>query len=366
MFKIFTIYHRPAATPKDEGYSPLLVGNSIFFTKNKDGYNVNEESRKNFSRQFYVDDSCSDNLSSKNRSINEMSGIYWIWKQLNLFPEAEFIGITHYRRFFIFDESLPLPSNTWLPNSTCYEFNSLDEANKYINSSLVEHFFKIGYDCLAPKMYDARLLEPERRPNVSSCEERFYEIAKFDPTLYKLMENLVLKYDKSYSFELQELRSAPRHYTFNMFIMKRTTFEKYCSFIFPILKKIDEANTETEDTTKRRGPGYLSEFLTSIFLSHELRVNNLKIKELNTCFIRDTSINSDCKKLNMDNNPPRPARFLFLTTIYILSYGKLPLKYKIEFEKSKIRKSGDGTSTIRIISNKLSNYFLKLSQLLKV
>ena len=84
MFKIFTIYHRPAATPKDEGYSPLLVGNSIFFTKNKDGYNVNEESRKNFSRQFYVDDSCSDNLSSKNRSINEMSGIYWIWKQLNL------------------------------------------------------------------------------------------------------------------------------------------------------------------------------------------------------------------------------------------------------------------------------------------
>ena len=308
MFKIFTIYHRPACIPKDEGYSPLLVGNSVFLTKNKDGCNSEEDLHKNFSNSFYVDDSCPDNLSSKNRSINEMSGIYWIWKKLESFPEAEFIGITHYRRFFIFDESLPLPSKTWLPNSTCYEFNTLDEASRYIDSSLVDYYFKIGYDCLAPKMYDARLLDPERRPNVSSCEERFYEIANFDPDLYKLMEKLVLERDRSYLFELQELRRIPRHYTFNMFIMKRGIFESYCSFIFPILNKIDEANKETEDPTKRRGPGYLSEFLTSIFLSHELRVNNLKIKELNTCYIRDTSITPCCNALNKEGKSAKPMR----------------------------------------------------------
>jgi hypothetical protein len=68
----------------------------------------------------------------------------------------------------------------------------------------------------------------------------------------------------------------------------------------------------------------------------------------------------------MDNNPPRPACLLLLTIIYILSFGKLPLKHKIEADKNKIRKSSERMSTITIIGNKLSDYLFKLSQLLKV
>lgn len=151
-----------------------------------------------------------------------------------------------------------------------------------------------------------------------------------------------------------------------MFIMKRGIFESYCSFIFPILNKIDEANKETEDPTKRRGPGYLSEFLTSIFLSHELRVNNLKIKELNTCYIRDTSITPCCNALNKEGKSAKPMRLLFLITIHILSLGKLHLRQKIELEKSRLRSSSNGVTIVATISNKLSNSLLKLSQLLKV
>ena len=61
---------------------------------------ADEWSREN----LFFDDS-GDNISSKNAVLNEMTSIYWFWK--NRLPadlRIKYVGFNHYRRFFDLDE----------------------------------------------------------------------------------------------------------------------------------------------------------------------------------------------------------------------------------------------------------------------
>ncbi|GAX03826.1 glycosyltransferase [Secundilactobacillus pentosiphilus] len=46
----------------------------------------------------YQRDDEGENISSKNPFFNELTAIYWAWKNLN---DAEYIGLVQYRRVFI-------------------------------------------------------------------------------------------------------------------------------------------------------------------------------------------------------------------------------------------------------------------------
>ena len=44
-------------------------------------------------------DNTGDNISEKNQSYCELTGIYWAWKNLK---NVDYIGLCHYRRYFDF------------------------------------------------------------------------------------------------------------------------------------------------------------------------------------------------------------------------------------------------------------------------
>lgn len=79
--EIYIISHKEFEKPKLEGYKSLLVG-SIFHPDIKEKFD-------------YCDDA-GDNISFKNKSFCELTGLYWIWKNSN----ADIIGLCHYRRYF--------------------------------------------------------------------------------------------------------------------------------------------------------------------------------------------------------------------------------------------------------------------------
>ena len=45
-----------------------------------------------------------DNISWLNPYINEITAIYWLWKHLDTLGDPDYIGLHHYRRFFLLEE----------------------------------------------------------------------------------------------------------------------------------------------------------------------------------------------------------------------------------------------------------------------
>ena len=76
--KIIIALHKPYWIPSDPLYFPLHVG---------------AEGKESIG---FPPDNTGENISHKNESFCELTGIYWAWKNLN----AEYIGLVHYRRYF--------------------------------------------------------------------------------------------------------------------------------------------------------------------------------------------------------------------------------------------------------------------------
>ena len=64
--------------PEDDIYTPIHVG------------------RKGKQDIGYIGDDTSDNISDRNDGYCELTGFYWIWKNV----KADYLGLVHYRRYF--------------------------------------------------------------------------------------------------------------------------------------------------------------------------------------------------------------------------------------------------------------------------
>ena len=77
--------HKKYEMPKDKMYLPLHVGAEGKMDPNGNVLDLG-----------YVKDNTGDNISEKNSSYCELTGLYWAWKNLT----ADYIGLVHYRRYF--------------------------------------------------------------------------------------------------------------------------------------------------------------------------------------------------------------------------------------------------------------------------
>jgi len=78
--KIVTAVHKPYWMPEDRVYVPLHIG---------------REGKQDIG---FTGDNTGDNISEKNATFCELTGLYWAWKNL----QAEYVGLVHYRRVFGF------------------------------------------------------------------------------------------------------------------------------------------------------------------------------------------------------------------------------------------------------------------------
>ena len=119
--RIYVMTHKEMAAIPNEIYIPLHVGRAC-------GKELG-----------YTGDHTGDHISSKNPYYCELTGIYWIWKNI----KCDIVGVCHYRRFFTKEERLLQRSyieetiRTYpvlIPNSSCVK-----ERNVY------EHYAKRHY-----------------------------------------------------------------------------------------------------------------------------------------------------------------------------------------------------------------------------
>lgn len=83
--KILVSYHKPAKLIKDDIWTPIKIGESL-----------------NWDVENLIQDDTGDNISSRNDVYNELTSIYWAWKNYRNLGNPDFIGFCHYRRIPIF------------------------------------------------------------------------------------------------------------------------------------------------------------------------------------------------------------------------------------------------------------------------
>lgn len=229
--KIIVASHKDYDFPSSSMYFPVLVGaNSNNSTKIKQKDNVGK------------------NISDKNYSFCELTGLFWAWKNLSY----EYLGLVHYRRYF------SSKKNKGDKNKRIIEY---DEVEQILND----------YDIILPK----------KRKYYIETNESQYLHAHNSIGLYE-MYNVVKDLYPDYYEDLNKIMKKRSGHRFNMFIMKKEFADAYCEWVFSILfeleKRIDISNWSKSE---QRIFGDLSERLIDVWIEH----NNYKYCELKCMFM---------------------------------------------------------------------------------
>ncbi len=234
---IYVITHKKYEDKKYNrtGYNSLLVGN------------------KSIGSNAYISDSNGDNISWKNSNYSELTGMYWIWKNIG----DDYVGICHYRRFF---------TQAYYSDQPKYFIDEED-----VMTTLSE------YDIILP--YKVKISETN---NVYE----HYALNHIGNDLDKV-EEIIADYHPDYIESFNQVMSGNQLYLCNMAIMKKEKYDEYCNWLFSILFEVEKRIDISEyNNYQKRIFGFLSERLFAVWIAN----NDLLIKEEKVCYLRERKI----------------------------------------------------------------------------
>ena len=210
-------------------YKPLLVGAD---------YNKGED--------FYLkDNSSDDNISAKNTNYCELTGMYWIWKNTT----DDVIGICHYRRYF---------------SLSSYVFWPL---GKFIIERLLQK-----WDVILPR-------KNEMQYNGLTAENFFAK--KHDPIVWNVCRQVIMEKKPEYVKDFDWFAQEKSGHCFNMCIMNKCLYDRYCDWLFSILFELERRIDITKyNDYNIRMFGFVSERLLNVWIHHQ----GLTVKECSVFF----------------------------------------------------------------------------------
>lgn len=238
--KILVATHKPYWMPEDDIYMPIHVGAEGKVDEKGDPLNLG-----------YIKDNTGENISDKNKNYCELTGLYWAWKNLN----ADFIGLAHYRRHFTVKKgkdkrTLPITRN---------------ELEPFLNK----------YDVILPK----------KRNYFIETNYNQYIHAHHKEDLDTTRAILTEKYPEYIEAYDSSMKKTSGH-RFNMFIMSKDIFKKYCEWLFDILFELENRlDISSYSINDSRVFGFVSERLLDVWII----TNNITYKELPYVFMEKQS-----------------------------------------------------------------------------
>ncbi|RXI21052.1 DUF4422 domain-containing protein [Pediococcus pentosaceus] len=234
--QVLVAAHKKFPMPADKNlYLPVLVG-----------------ATKNYKNEIeYQRDDEGENISQKNPSYNELTAIYWAWKNL----DADVIGLVHYRRLFSMGRKRELDN-----------ILSRDDIEALLNK--------------------APIILPKKRNYYIETNYSHYVHAHHKEPLdetRKIIQKNYPEYLKAFDLVMKR-KSA---HMFNMFIMKNEEFKQYASWLFDVLFKV-EKNIDISDYSvqETRVFGYISELLLDVWVE----TNNKEFTETKWIQIGDRKL----------------------------------------------------------------------------
>lgn len=233
--KIIVASHKPYRMPEDPLYLPLQVGAEV------------NDVRTEFTR-----DNTGDNISDKNPSYCELTGLYWAWKTL----DADYLGLAHYRRHF---RSLAAGG----AKDPFAKILTGEEARNYLES--------------------ADIIVPVRRRYYIETLYSHYAHTHYAGQLDLTREIISEKYP-SYLHSYDRAVHRTSGYMFNMMIMRRDLFNSYCAWLFDILGELEKrVDASGLDAFQARFYGRISEIIFNVWLDRKIasgKISRSRIREI--------------------------------------------------------------------------------------
>ena len=176
---VFTMTHKKFPTPGDPVYVPLQVG------------------RARAGNLGYIGDDTGVSISEKNCYYGELTGVYWVWKNIKT---SDYVGICHYRRYFCTEEGRILTGPEYEEILTKYDIITSKKLK-------LNHSYYEGY----ASNYNIRDLDV-----VGAVLQEMY------PAYYEVFDRLV--HDKGTYFG-------------NMMVCTKALYDEYCQWLFPSLRR---------------------------------------------------------------------------------------------------------------------------------
>ena len=183
-----------------------------------------------------------DQISGKNETFCELTVLYWAWKNLN----KPYLGLCHYRRFF---------AKRRFGNRR-ERILTGDELEKCLRTT----------DVVLPK---------KRRYWIETNYSQYIHAHHRQDldTTRQILEEVYPEYLSAYDRSMA-LTSGHR---FNMLLMKRDILDRYCTWLFDILFRLEaELDISQYSPKDRRVFGYVSERLLDVWLE----ANQISYQEL--------------------------------------------------------------------------------------
>ncbi len=215
---IFTMTHKKFKTPKDAIYVPLQVG------------------RAKAENLGYIGDDTGVSISEKNCYYGELTGVYWVWKNIRT---SDYVGVCHYRRYFCTEEGRIF---------TAADYEKILQDYDIITSKKL----KLNYS-----YYDGYASDYNLHDLIATGEV----IREKYPAYYGTFEKLV---------------HGKGTYFGNMMVCRKELYDAYCEWLFTIFEALEErVDASGYDDYHKRVYGFISEFLLMVWVE----VQHLKVFE---------------------------------------------------------------------------------------
>lgn len=221
--KVIVATHKPYRMPSDDVYLPLQVGAA------------GKTSITGFTR-----DDVGIEISAKNATFCELTGLYWAWRNL----KADAVGLVHYRRHFKGEKGVALGD----------ELARLLENHEVILPRRRNYFIETTYSQYvhahhAQDLDVTRQILSERHPDY---------VASFD----------------------RVMKSTKGH-RFNMFVMRWPQFDAYCSWLFDVLFELEHRlDISSYSPYDARVFGFVGERLLDVWLGVQVDVRMTELPVL--------------------------------------------------------------------------------------
>lgn len=282
LVKILCCYHKPAKILSNNIFVPINGGRSILKTEQKN--KTVTDNVYNWLAAHTIGDDTGENISDKNNQYNEMTCIYWAWKNYDRLGDPEFIGLSHYRRHFIFSD--------YKKQKSYWTVNFARPDDDYVNNLHMERIpeYLNQFDCL----YACSTTETQ------TVYEQ-YAVSHDATDLQFVLDYISTKYPQ-YKQSATKYLDGHNNYFCNMFVLKKELFFKYCEFIFDILGEFLKQKDYSESSYEDRRL-FISERITGIFIQYLIDTGE-KSAPLNISMLDNTDIKEEIKPFSDKNNIP--------------------------------------------------------------